>query len=163
MFVSKTQSDKENVPSQVAQQQVLYAKEHYGISDQAYHELSMIDESLPCSWTIKRQLNEMNKQWEISPTPGECSVGVQQSFKQKLKDRVKVSEQNASHNASFRQTSIVRVKLTGDGTYIGPRQHIVTFGFTVIGEGSAAKSFSVNHTVCIVKGPEDYDSLSVFS
>ena len=51
--------------------------------------------------------------------------------------------------------------MTGDGTYIGPRQHIVTFGFTVIDEGSAAKSFSGNHTVCIVKGPEDYDSLSV--
>ena len=35
---------------------------------------------------------------------------------------------------------------------------MVTFGFTVIDEGLAAKSFSGNHTVCIV---EDYDSLSV--
>ena len=59
--VQDTQSDKENVSCQVAQQQVLYTKERYGISDQAYHELSMIDESLPRSWTIKHQLNEMNK------------------------------------------------------------------------------------------------------
>ena len=145
--VQDTQSDKENVSCQVAQQQVLYTKERYGISDQAYHELSVIDESLPRSWTIKHQRNEMNKQWEICPTPGECSVDVQQSFKQKLKDRIKVLEQNAPHNASFRQTSIIRVKLTGDGTYIGPRQHIVTFGFTVIDEGSVAKSFSGNHSL----------------
>ena len=153
-------TDKENASCQAAKQQVLYTKEHYGISDQAYHELSMVDELLPRSWMIIHERNEMNKQWEISCTPDEFNVGVQQSFKKKLTDRVRVLEQKAPPNATFRQTSIVRVKLTGDGTYIGPRQHIVTFGFTVLDEGSAAKSFAGNHTVCIVKGPEDYDSLS---
>ena len=68
---------------------------------------------------------------------------------------------DSSSDALFRKTSTVHVKLTGDGTYIGPRQHIVTFGFTLLDEGSAAKSFAGNHTVCIVRGPEDYDSLSI--
>ena len=154
------ETDKENVSCQTAKQQVLYTKERYGISDQAYHELSMVDESLPRSWMIKHQRNEMNKQWEISRTPGECNIGVQQSFKKKLIDRIRVLEQKAPSDACFRQTSIIRVKLTGDGTYIGPRQHIVTFGFTVLDEGSAAKSFAGNHTVCIIRGPENYDSLS---
>ena len=69
-------------------------------------------------------------------------------------------EQKAPSDTCFRQKSIIRVKLTGDGTYIGPRQHIVTFGVTVLDEGSAAKSFAGNHTVCIIRGPENYDSLS---
>ena len=65
-------------PWGLTQDTTVYTKERYNISDQAYHELSMINESLPHSWTIKHQWNETNKQWEISPTPGECSVGVQQ-------------------------------------------------------------------------------------
>lgn len=76
-------------------------------------------------------------------------MGVQQSFKRKLKDRIKNLEQKTSSDALFRKVSTVRVKLT----YIGPWQHIVTFGFTILDEGSAAKSFARNHTVCIVRGP----------
>lgn len=103
----------------------------------------------------------MNIQWQVFPTPGDNTIGVQQSFKRKHKDRIRSLEQNSSSDALFRKTSTVHVKLTGDGTYIGPRQHIVTFGFTLLDEGSAAKSFAGNHTVCIVRGPEDYDSLSI--
>ena len=50
-------------------------------------------------------------------------------------------EQNSSCDTLFRKTSTVHVKLASDGSYIGPRQHIVTFGFTIL-EGSVAKSFA---------------------
>ena len=156
---STCKANKENAVSQ-AVNEVLYTKERYGISDQAYHELSMVSESLPRSWKVKKQRNDMNIQWQVFSTPGDNTIGVQQSFKRKLKDRIKSLEQNSSSDALFRKTSTVRVKLTGDGTYVGPRQHIVTFGFTLLDEGSAAKSFAGNH-ISIVRGPEDYDSLSI--
>ena len=35
-------------------------------------------------------------------------------------------------SSSIKQFHNVRVKLTGDGTYIGSRQHIVSFGFTLL-------------------------------
>lgn len=55
-----------------------------------------------------------------------------------------------------RQSHKVRVKLTGDGTYIGPRQHIVTFGFTLLDEGDRAHSPSGNYTVCIFRSSESH-------
>ena len=137
---STCSTNKENAVSQ-AVNEVLYTKERFGISDQAYRELSMVNESLPRSWKVKKQRNEMNMQWQVLPTTGENTVGVQQSFKRKLKDRIKNLEQKTSSDALFRKVSTVRVKLTADGTYIGPRQYIVTFGFTILDEGSAAKSF----------------------
>lgn len=53
------------------------------------------------------------------------------------------------------------MKVTGDGTLMGKRMHIVTFGFTLLEEGSAAKSSSGNHSVCLLKQSEDYPSLAL--
>ena len=108
---STCSTNKENAVSQ-AVNEVLYTKEWFGISDQAYHELSMVNEYLPRSWKVKKQRNEMNMQWQVFPTPGENTVGVQQSFKRKLKDRIKKLEQKTSSDAVFRKVSTVRVKLT---------------------------------------------------
>ena len=56
---------------------------------------------------------------------------------------------------------MIKVKITGDGTWIGKRLHIVTFGFTIIDEGSVAKFATGNHTVCILKESESYESLAL--
>lgn len=53
----------------------------------------------------------------------------------------------------------VRVKLTGDGTNIGKRLHVVNFGFTILDEGEAAYSAAGNHCVAIFKEPESYEAL----
>ena len=160
-------SNKENAPGHFSTtcsseklHQVLYTKEKYGISDQAYHDLSMVSESLPRSCKIKQRRSEITSNWEVCKTPGDV-IGAQLSFKERLTDRIRILEQKAPSDASFRHTSIIKVKLTGDGTYIGSRQHIVTFGFTILDEGNDAKSFVGNHTVCIVRGNEDYNSLSI--
>ena len=106
------------------QGQVIYAKEKYGTSDKTYHELCMVSESLPHTCKIKQKRSEMNKNWD--------TIGGQQSIKIRLTDRIKNLEQTALPDASFPLTSTIRVKLTGDSTYIGTRQHIVTFGFTIL-------------------------------
>ena len=53
----------------------------------------------------------------------------------------------------------MRVKLTGDGTNIGKRLHVVNFGFTIIDEGDLAYSAAGNHYIAIFKQTEDFASL----
>ena len=102
----------------------------------------------------------MNKRWKISPTPG-STVGVQQSLKERLTDRIAHLQSIATDNSGFKLNSTVGVKLTGDGTYVGSRQHIITFGFKIIDEGPMCKSASGNHSVCIARVAEDYANLSI--
>jgi len=56
---------------------------------------------------------------------------------------------------------LVCVKLTGDGTWIGSRLQVVTFGFTMIDEGETARAACGNYTVCILKDVESYDRLAL--
>ena len=105
------QSENENIDSDTLHK-VLYAKERFSISNKAYHELSMLDSTLPQSWKLKAEVKEMNKRCKILPTP--C---------------------------------------------IGSRQHIITFGFTIIDEGSLCKSAPGNYSVCIARVAEDCANL----
>ena len=50
------------------------------------------------------------------------------------------------------------VKLSGDGTHIGKRLHVLNFTFTVLEEGSRACSCEGNHILAILKEPENHDS-----
>jgi len=49
------------------------------------------------------------------------------------------------------------VKLTGNGTRIGKRLHVVNFGFTLL-EEEIAYSAAGNHCMAIIKEPEKYDN-----
>ena len=113
---------------------VLLVKDRFGISNEAYHELSMLDEHLPWSYKISKETKQINDQWEICPVPGDCT-GVQQSLKQRLSERI--HNLMIDESSFIKQSHKVRIKLTGDGTYIGSRQHIVTFGFTPLDKGAS--------------------------
>lgn len=102
----------------------------------------------------KKRTNVLNEQWEIFKTP-EGTIGVQQSLKKKLAERV---EYLLRMNSTFRLSKVIRVKLTGDGTNIG-KLHVVAFGFTIPEPGMSAKSPAGNHPVCILKDKEDYEQL----
>jgi len=54
-------------------------KEKFGLSDSAYHELSMICHQLPRTCQLKALTKEMNSSQDIKPCPG--GFGVQQSLK----------------------------------------------------------------------------------
>ena len=62
---------------------MLYIKDKYNVSGGAYHELSQICKSMPRHYKIKVRIRELNKLWNIKPTPNGTS-GVQQSFKERL-------------------------------------------------------------------------------
>ena len=82
-------------------------------------------------------------------------------LKQRLSERIRTLMKCVDENSPVKQAHKVRVKLTGDGTYIGSRQHVVTFGFTLLDEGAASQSPNGNYTVCIFRAPESYECMSV--
>ena len=66
---------------------MLYVEEKFGISNQAYHEMSMACKSLPQSWKLKDRVKEMNNKWNIHLTLS--GNGVQQSIIDRLLVRLK--------------------------------------------------------------------------
>ena len=52
------------------------------------------------------------------------------------------------------------MKLSGDGTNIGKRLHVINFTFTLLDEGSVAYGYEGNHTLAVLKEPENYESLA---
>ena len=62
---------------------MLFIKDKFNISGGAYHEMAQLCEKMPRHYQLKQRITELNKLWDIYPTPnGTC--GVQQSLKQRL-------------------------------------------------------------------------------
>ena len=92
--------------------QILYIKEQFGISDSAYHELSMACGDLPCSCYLKKVAMQLIIKWEIKPSPN--GNGIQQSIGSRLKERMRVVVK--SRKISCGDT--LQVKLSIDGTKV---------------------------------------------
>ena len=137
---------------------MLYVKDRYSVSKDAYHQMARICKGIPREYPLKQWIAELNKQWNIRPTPnGVC--GVQLSLEDRLRVRTVCLRQQAPPNAAFYRTKTVNVKLSGDGTNIGKRLHVVNFTFTLLEEGRFAHSSEGNHTLAIFKEPEKYEKL----
>lgn len=104
---------------------VLYVKEKFSLSSDAYHELSMVCELLPRSWKVKDLIQKLNSSWEITPCPG--GEGVQQSLRSRLTERVR-------HLAitEFESPPTLQVKISGDGTQVCRKLHLINITFTLL-------------------------------
>jgi len=132
----------------------LYAKDKFNISHSAYHELSMINKKLPRSHLIKAKLNQLNSSFHIKPI-GRGVQGFQQSIKTILPNII------ASYirKNSFQVMELVKVKLSGDGTWVGNKLHLISITFT-LPDFPNAKSSDGNTLLAIFKGSEEYKFLS---
>ena len=133
--------------------QILYIKEQFGISDSAYHELSMACIDLPRSCNLKKMAIQLNEKWDIKQCPN--GNGMQQSIQSRLSERVRVLINNKKINYG----NMLQVKFSGDGTKICRKLNLINFTFTLLNEGDIAKSPRGNLTVAIINGIENYDSL----
>ncbi len=66
---------------------ILFVKDWYNVSGDAYHELASICKELPWHYKIKQRIAELNRRWNIKPTPF-GTVGLQQSLKERLRIRL---------------------------------------------------------------------------
>ena len=68
-----TQDDEDQI------NMMLFVKDRYDLSQDAYHEMAKICKEMPRHYLLKRRVAELNKLWNIKPTPnGTC--GVQQTL-----------------------------------------------------------------------------------
>ena len=113
-------------------QSVLYVKDKFSISNEAFHELSTLSD-LPSSYCIKTLTRELNSQFEILRAPN----GMQQS----LRNRVLVCLTRLIANSKEDEIpNTIRIKLTGDGTLIARGLNVVNIAFTVLEDGQKASS-----------------------
>ena len=88
---------------------MLYVKDRYSVSKDAYHQMARICKGMPREYLLRQRIAELNKQWNIRPTPnGVC--GVQQSLEDRLRVRIVCLHQQAPPNAAFYRTITVNVK-----------------------------------------------------
>ena len=100
---------------------VLHVKEKFGLSDTAYHELSMICRKLPRSCQLKALAKKMNSSCSIKPCPGK--FGVQQWLESRLVTRVKA----LMNGNKIKGGEVLQVKLTGDGIRVCRKLNLITF------------------------------------
>ncbi len=95
---------------------ILFIKDRYNVSGNAYHEMTKVCKSLPRSYKIKQRIAELNRRWNIRPTPD--GTGVQQPLEERLNARVSRLINVSPLDAPFQVQKKIRVKLSGDGTNI---------------------------------------------
>ena len=66
---------------------LLYIKEKFQISDNAWQELSIRSGKLPSKYSLKQRVRELNKLWNIFETPGD-QLGIQMSLKESLTGQI---------------------------------------------------------------------------
>ena len=129
----------------------LYAKDKFNVSNEAYHEIAMINQDLPRSHVIKSKAKELNSFFDIKAIERGVQ-GYQQSIRGVLTFILNYYFKLMT-NESFPTT--IRVKLSGDGTWIGSKLHVVNFTFT-LPDFPCAKSADGNVLLAIFKGSENY-------
>ena len=135
---------------------LLYAKDRFNISNEAYHELSMIlNESMPRSYIVKKRIKELIESFNIKPMDGSIS-GFEQSVKELLPQVIL----RQFDNENFDIPEVIRIKLSGDGTWLGSKLHVIIFTFT-LPDFPDAKSSSGNTLLAIFKSSESYENLKI--
>ena len=129
---------------------MLYIKDRYNVSGQAYQELSKVCKEMPRHYSIKLKIRELKSLWNIHPTPNN-TCGIQQKLEERLSARIQHLILATSPEAEFQREKAIRVKISGDGTRIGKRLHVVNVTFTLLDEGDAAFTYEGNYILAILK------------
>lgn len=146
---------EEQGSSEMVVNQTLYIKERFNMSNQAYHEMAMVNKELPRSCAIIKAAKQLDEKSIIYPTPGRLK-GVQQSLKERLVKRI---EHLAKRDEKYNKSQCVKVKITGDGKAISRSMHLVVIAFTLVEDEPNPNAPRGNHTIALLNTTEVYDNL----
>ena len=142
-----------NKPESLKQvHKIIYIKDNFHISDQAYQSLALAVEGIPSLYKLKQHINNIPAD-EIRATPSQ-SVGYQRNITTLIQRKIE-----ELHREDLLTSKEVHIKLSGDGTWCGRNIHVVNFSFTVIEEGLKAATATGNYLVSIFQDSEGYTSL----
>lgn len=149
----KTESEEDNVKTSLYKVNILlYVEDKFGIFDQAYLALRSAG-NLPSIYQIRKAKAHLDQSSTVTPTPSNA-IGFQRDFVQLLRSRVKIL--NDKHIGQ--EGDEIRVKLSGDGTWIVKNLHVVNVTFTILNEEDAVASRG-NYLIAIFEDKEGYDAL----
>ena len=144
-----SQEDKENL------EQLLFLLDKFCVSDDMYHELTILYNDSPRSYLIKQKRSDLNKLSHIEKVPGNYA-GAQISFVDTLQDHIR--DYLKSHPSHPREEPI-KIKISGDGAKMSRTTNFMILSFSLLQTGERVMSSKGNRTLCIVDGPEKYDTL----
>lgn len=112
----------------------------------------MVVDGLPKSYLVKQRRSQLNDICHITSTPGETE-GAQTSFTDLLNDRVQ------DYVASHPNVDHVQVKISGDGARMTRNSSFILMSFALLHSHDEVMATKGNHTIAVVKGKEDYNTL----
>lgn len=133
---------------------ILLVKDQFKISDQAYLKLAS-NSNMPSLKKVKSRSCELNSLYHIKYFPN-C-IGVYEKLSSKLPrviDQLLIRNNGNSKGLFLEGT--VSVRISGDGTWVGKRLHLVNFTFAVVLPGYT----SGNHLWAIAKVQENHKVLA---
>ena len=146
VFDSLSEEEKSKV------EKVLFLLDKFCVGDNFCHELTMVADGLPKSYLVKQRRSQLNDICHITSTPGETE-GAQTSFTDLLNDRVQ------DYVASHPNVDHVQVKIPGDGARMTRNSSFILTSFALLHSDDEVMAAKGNHTIAVVKGKEDYNTL----
>lgn len=135
-------------------EQVLFFLDRFCVSDEVYHELSLLGEGLLKSYLIKQKRTELNKLNHVERLPGPYP-GASISFTDTLKNHIR---ELITNNPEIKNTKI-QVKLGGDGARMSRSTNFMMMFFTFLQLKKKVMSPKHNRTIAVFNGPEKYATL----
>ena len=132
----------------------LYLKDKFIILNEAWHEIAIKANDLPNIYSIKKQINELNSEWNLKPTPGDAE-GVQLGFAESLPKHIVRLQKNGEINDG----ETIKIKLSGDGSNIGKGLTVVNLTFTILHEKDVAMREKGNYILAVIKSTVTCDNL----
>ena len=123
------------------------------MSDELYHELTILYNDLPRSYLINQKRSDLNKLCHIEKYPG-IYPGAQITFVDTLQDHI--SDFLKSHPNHPPQKPI-KVTISGDGTKMYRTTNVMILSFSLLQTGERVTYSKGNRTLCVVNGLEKYD------
>ena len=115
----------------------------------------MLFDDLPRSYLVKQKRTQLNEMCHITSTPGD-EEGAQVSFKELLKERIK---DYVTTHPTVGQGEAIKVKISGDGAHMTRNLNFILMSFALVESDHDAMAAKGNHTIGVVNGKEDYETL----
>ena len=127
-FNALSDTEKEKV------EEVLFLLDKFYVSDEFYHEITMLHDSLPRSYLVKQRRDELNKLLSISKTPGKFE-GCQVDFHHTLTECL---EKFIAENPDFNfDENPVKIKFSADGAKMTRSTNFIILSLAVLDDKNA--------------------------
>ncbi len=141
-----SEEDKDKVKS------VVYTMDKFGISDEAYHELTLTFQGMTRSYIIKQCRSYMDGFCHIEKTPG-TNPGAQLDFESELSRVLKETGDTSKTNI---------VKLAADGAKMTRNSTFLVLSLALLSDDTKnVMASSGNDTLAIVSANENYENIAV--